>query len=335
MTKLVTILHATYGTIFLFKGSTIRLCSASFSSTKSMAWLVRSSMDSFIKVVAQKKLEKVYTIHTKKIELIRKYIREGKNVFICGAIGVGKSFILKEVLEGLNSVELLPEHMKTKCLFLPFIRPSTKHVYIDDYDPVFKPIVEKVSDGDRISRGSLLITTTNMCMYPNFETVFIPKHNPRLSSHSWTKSPLKLKQPQSAVTGISETSSHIPMGMTRRTISKHRRNSSRMFYVTRTPFKFTTVYLNMVTCGTSSKKITSTPKVLMWRGLPNPSLTQTFTILTSTHMELGVSCRILSCTHWQYPNTLSVSPWIGKRFDPGVVGQSWETTRWGSKSLRI
>jgi hypothetical protein len=135
-------------------------------------------MDSFIKIVAQKNLEKVYTIHTKKIELIRKYIREGKNVFICGAIGVGKSFILKEVLEGLNSVELLPEHMKTKCLFLPFIRPSTKHVYIDDYDPVFKPIVEKVSDGDRISRGSLLITTTNMCMYPNFETVFIPKHKP-------------------------------------------------------------------------------------------------------------------------------------------------------------
>ena len=137
-------------------------------------------MDSFIKVIPQKKAEKVYTIHTKKIELIRKLIREGKNVFICGALGVGKSFILREVLEGFNSVELLSEHMKTKSLFLPFIRPSTKHVYIDDYDSTFKPIVEKVSDGDRISRGSLLITTTNMCMYPNFETVFIPKHKPEV-----------------------------------------------------------------------------------------------------------------------------------------------------------
>jgi len=29
--------HAAYGSIFLFKGSTTRLCSASFSSTKSMA----------------------------------------------------------------------------------------------------------------------------------------------------------------------------------------------------------------------------------------------------------------------------------------------------------
>jgi hypothetical protein len=137
-------------------------------------------MDSFIKVVPQKKLEKVHTIHSKKIELIRKYIEEGKNVFICGGIGVGKSFILKEALDGLNSVELLPEHMKAKCPFLPFIRPSTKHVYIDDYDPIFKPIIEKVSDGERISRGSLVITTTNMCMYPNFETVFISKHKPEL-----------------------------------------------------------------------------------------------------------------------------------------------------------
>ncbi len=137
-------------------------------------------MDSFIKVVPQKKIEKVHTIHSKKIELVRKYIKEGKNVFICGATGVGKSFILKEALEGLNSVELLAEHMKSKSLFLPFIRPSTKHVYIDDYDPVFKPIVENVSDGNRISRGSLLITATNMCMYPNFETVFIPKHKPEV-----------------------------------------------------------------------------------------------------------------------------------------------------------
>ena len=37
MMMLVTTVHATYGKIFLFKGSTIRLCSASFSSTKSMA----------------------------------------------------------------------------------------------------------------------------------------------------------------------------------------------------------------------------------------------------------------------------------------------------------
>ena len=137
-------------------------------------------MDSFIKIVEQKKDPIVATIHTKQIELIRKYISERKNVFICGAPGVGKTYILRAVLQGLNHVELQSEHMKSKSLFLPFIKPSTKHVFIEDYDPIFKPIIEQVSDGDRISRGSLLVTTTNMCMYPKFETVFIPRHKPEV-----------------------------------------------------------------------------------------------------------------------------------------------------------
>jgi hypothetical protein len=135
-------------------------------------------MDSFIKVVEQKNDPVVTTIHTKQIELIRRYIRERKNVFICGGLGVGKSYILKEVLKDFNHVELLPDHMKSKSMFLPFIKPSTKHVFIEDYDPIFKPIIETISDGGRITRGSLLVTTKNMCMYPNFETVFIPKHKP-------------------------------------------------------------------------------------------------------------------------------------------------------------
>ncbi|MAT63612.1 MAG: hypothetical protein CL881_07410 [Dehalococcoidia bacterium] len=137
-------------------------------------------MDSFIKIVEQKKDPVVTTIHTKQIDLIRRYIRERKNVFICGPPGVGKSYILKAVLQGLNHVELQTEHLKSKSPFLQFIRPSTKHVFIEDYDPVFKPIIEKISDGDRISRGCLLVTTTNMCMYPNFETVFVPKHKPEV-----------------------------------------------------------------------------------------------------------------------------------------------------------
>ena len=137
-------------------------------------------MDSFITVTTQKKEPVISTIHTKQIELIRKYIRERKNVFICGALGVGKSYILERVLEGFNHVELLPEHMKSKSLFLPFIKPTTKHVFIENYDPIFKPIIEQIADGDRISRGCLLVTTTSMCMYPNFETVFIPKHTPEV-----------------------------------------------------------------------------------------------------------------------------------------------------------
>ena len=64
-------------------------------------------MDSLIKIVEQKKRPVVATIHEKRIDLIRRYIREGKNVFICGPIGVGKSFILERVLEDTNHIETL------------------------------------------------------------------------------------------------------------------------------------------------------------------------------------------------------------------------------------
>ena len=135
-------------------------------------------MDSFIKIVEQKKSPVVTTIHTKQIDLIRRYIKEGKNVFICGPLGVGKTFILEKVLEGTNHIELLPHHLKRESHFLPFIKPSTKHVFIDNYDSTFKSVIEQVSDGNNLTRGSLLVTTTTMCMYPNFETVMIPRHKP-------------------------------------------------------------------------------------------------------------------------------------------------------------
>ena len=110
--------------------------------------------------------------------MVRKHIRAGKNVFICGPIGVGKTFILEKALENMSIVELRTDHLKSKCPFLPFIKPTRKHVFIEDYEPAFKPIIERVSDGDPLTRGSLIVTTTNMCMYPNFETVFVPRHTP-------------------------------------------------------------------------------------------------------------------------------------------------------------
>jgi hypothetical protein len=135
-------------------------------------------MDSFIKIIEQKKEDPVTTLHTKQIELLKRYIREKKNVFICGSSGVGKSFVLKSVLTERNSVEIEKEHLKSNSHFLKFIKPAPKHAFIEDYDSDFKSIVEKVSDGERMTRGCLVITSTNMCIFPNFETIFIPKHKP-------------------------------------------------------------------------------------------------------------------------------------------------------------
>ena len=135
-------------------------------------------MDSFIKIIEQKKEEPVDTLHTKQIELLKKYIRERKNVMICGASGVGKTYIIQSVLNETNSVEILKEHLSSKSHFLTFIKGAPKHAFIENYDSDFKKLVESVSDGNKLTRGSLIVTSTTMCMYPNFEVIFIPKHKP-------------------------------------------------------------------------------------------------------------------------------------------------------------
>ena len=108
-------------------------------------------MDSFIKTIPQKKVEKktLKTIHGKQIDLVRKYITENKNVFICGAIGTGKTYVLEAALENLKYVELQSEHLKSKSPFLTFIKGAAKHAFIEDYNQEFKSLVESVSDGDR------------------------------------------------------------------------------------------------------------------------------------------------------------------------------------------
>ena len=135
-------------------------------------------MDSFIKVIEQKKEEPLTTIHTQQIDLLEKYIREGKNVFICGATGVGKTYIMNSVLNESNSVEIEKEHLKSKSHFLSFIKGAAKHAFIEEYDSEFKSLIESVSDGGKITRGCLIVTSTAMCMFPNFETIFVPKHKP-------------------------------------------------------------------------------------------------------------------------------------------------------------
>jgi|TARA_B110000285_G_scaffold144068_1_gene160939 hypothetical protein len=135
-------------------------------------------MDSFIKIIRQKKEEPVTTLHTNQIELLKKYISERKNVFICGSSGVGKSYLLKSALDEINSIEIEKDHLKSKSPFLSFIQNAPKHAFIEDYDSDFKSIIEKVSDGGRMTRGSLVVTSVNMCIFPNFEIIFIPRHKP-------------------------------------------------------------------------------------------------------------------------------------------------------------
>jgi len=136
-------------------------------------------MDAFIKTVEEKKQpEDDVNLHERTLERLEALVSEGHNVFITGSSGVGKTYVLQKFFSRREGVELLCEHMKSKSNFLDFIRGSSKHVYVDDYEPVFKPVVEEVSPGGRLTRGSMIDTSSSMFMLPNFKTLIIPPHPP-------------------------------------------------------------------------------------------------------------------------------------------------------------
>ena len=63
-------------------------------------------MDAFVKINTQKKIKK-NTIHANEISLLQSYLDSGENVFyLCGMSGVGKTFIIEQVVDESESVEI-------------------------------------------------------------------------------------------------------------------------------------------------------------------------------------------------------------------------------------
>jgi len=73
-------------------------------------------MDSFIIRVPQKKIYK-QTLHQNEITLLEKYIEQGKNVFICGPTGCGKTFIVNAAVDMNSTIELHSELFQKKSTF--------------------------------------------------------------------------------------------------------------------------------------------------------------------------------------------------------------------------
>jgi len=148
-------------------------------------------MESFIKFVDEKKVEPLTstsTLHDDNIELLRSYVDQRKNVFVCGASGVGKTFLVERALQGTHSVELLPEHCRSKSNFLYFVKNTDKILVVEEFDSdnVFKPLIDRVSSNESLSRGSLVVVSQKFCMYPNFETILVKKHTPDDISRVWS-----------------------------------------------------------------------------------------------------------------------------------------------------
>lgn len=173
--------HATTGTMsFFLKGWSTLLCSALFCKTISTASLVRSSMDCFIKVVSEKKNADDDTIHGELIAKVRVYLNAGRNVLLCGPHGVGKSYVIDRVVDHTNGIFIETEHLRPKSIFLDCIKESPKHCVFDDItsEARFKTMIERVSEGHRLTKGSVIATSTELHLLSNFETIYMGRHAP-------------------------------------------------------------------------------------------------------------------------------------------------------------
>lgn len=135
-------------------------------------------MDAFITYVPQKKKAHDHTIHGERIALLERYLSAGENVVVCGPTGVGKTFLLEQVFDESNSIELTPELLKQKHSVVDFMRESKRHAYVDgeSADTAVKALVDGAVNGGRVTRGSLVITRDEFTILPNFQTLFIPRH---------------------------------------------------------------------------------------------------------------------------------------------------------------
>ena len=82
-------------------------------------------MDSFVIIKKEKKIKEL-SIHDKEILLLKKCIESGKNVFLCGSSGYGKSFIIKQVFDECNSIEIWDDPLQKKDIFMDTIKNSNK-----------------------------------------------------------------------------------------------------------------------------------------------------------------------------------------------------------------
>ena len=134
-------------------------------------------MDSFIKIVPQKK-KKPLTLHSREIQLLQKYVSEGKHVFVCGPSGRGKTFVTNYVLEDTNTIEVQTDTIHKKQLTMRDILRSKSNVLVDGYESIIhwqKQIVDLVCNEPGQVNGSVIVTSTSVHVLPNFELIIIPK----------------------------------------------------------------------------------------------------------------------------------------------------------------
>ena len=125
-------------------------------------------MERFIKIVEQKKDEKVGTVHVEAFNKLKTYVDERKNVIVCGPSGVGKSHMITQLVENPIYIE--------KKTPLEYIEEICGVVVIEDYDAeplTYKNIIDHVAEHGSPSGHSIIMTSTSVYLLPNFETIIL------------------------------------------------------------------------------------------------------------------------------------------------------------------
>ena len=110
-------------------------------------------MDKF--VVFKRNDRPEYVGNQSVFDTIKKIVDTNDIVCLYGESGVGKSHLVRDIMNGLNWVDFTHETVRT----LDRLKESDCHVVIDDLESdthLVKDIFEQVKSGNRISRGSLI-----------------------------------------------------------------------------------------------------------------------------------------------------------------------------------
>lgn len=130
-------------------------------------------MDRFIKISSEKKTPEK-PLHKKYRDQLSVLIKEKKNVFVSGSSGVGKTTLVRDVLECTKYTEIDVYTLK----FYNLLENSVSHIFIDDYDfeiSSFKKIIEEISEGHKKNDGAFIVVCEKYYLYPNFENLVIEK----------------------------------------------------------------------------------------------------------------------------------------------------------------
>lgn len=121
------------------------------------------------------KTEKINIKNNEVLSNIKNAIDNNEVFCVYGSSGVGKTYEITNLLEKYSFLELNGELLKSQNIY-DTLSISSTHLYIDNADDDgYKDLFEKLRTNKRISKGSLIIVSTNLNKIDFCKTIYFPK----------------------------------------------------------------------------------------------------------------------------------------------------------------